>query len=170
LNRHLCICVAAILVGLTPAAAKPSTVSRTSSQRFACHEGFTLEECRSLVMILRAAVEKYPLDQLGEWTWVVVRTRDWKHALTVRGLDPDSPALTYLPGNETFFDEALMMRASIRGMELMDVWNMPIDELLDKTVRHEVAHALCKEKDEMKVGRLEQQLRDHKTVACAVKR
>jgi predicted SprT family Zn-dependent metalloprotease len=48
----------------------------------------------------------------------------------------------------------------------MEVWRMPIEELLDKAVRHELAHALCHEKDESKARTLEERLRSRTPTVC----
>jgi|ERR1035438_1624495 hypothetical protein len=46
-----------------------------------------------------------------------------------------------LTANQTFFDEALVLHESLRGMELADIRHMSIEELLDQAVRHELGHA-----------------------------
>jgi hypothetical protein len=116
--------------------------------------------------VLKNVLDRYGADRLGEWSWVLVRTSDWRAILSIRGFDAGSPAFTYLPGNETFFDDALTMQESIRGMELTQLWQMPIEELLDKAVRHELAHAFCKEKDEFRARIIEEQFRSSSPVAC----
>ena len=88
--------------------------------------------------ILRKALAKYPVDALGEWTWVLVRSKDWKRILSDRKFDPNHPAFSYLPKKETFLDGALVVKASIRGFELREQWHMPIEDLLDLAVRHEL--------------------------------
>jgi hypothetical protein len=97
-----------------------------------------------------------------------VRTQDWKQVLTLRGFDPDSPAFTYLPGKETFFDDALMSKESVRAVELELIWKMKIEDLLDKAVRHEFAHALCRERNEAIARRLEEQMKSRMPLACKV--
>ena len=47
------------------------------------------------------------LARLGEWTWVLVQSRDWKPILRRVGRDPDSPAFTILDKRQTFLEEAL---------------------------------------------------------------
>jgi hypothetical protein len=111
-------------------------------------------------------VSRYHADDLGEWSWVIVRTIDWKRILDTRGFDSNSPAFTYLPGKETFFDDALTTTESVRAMQLMETWRMPIEELLDKAVRHELAHALCHEKDESKARIQEERLRSGSPTVC----
>ena len=109
---------------------------------------------------------RYHADELGEWSWVLVRTTDWEELLSVRGFDAGTPAFTYLPANETFFDDALTTGDSIRGFQLTMIWQMPIEELLDKAVRHELAHAFCREKDEFKARVLEDRFRVRTPLAC----
>jgi hypothetical protein len=116
--------------------------------------------------VLKIVLNKYHADELGEWTWVLVPTKDWQQILSIRGFNPDIPAFTYLPAKETFFEEALTARESIRGMQLRDIWKISIEELLDKAVRHELAHALCNEKDEFRARVLENRLRPGTTFAC----
>jgi hypothetical protein len=135
-------------------------------QHFICHTGFTEEQCRSRMVILRRVLDRYHAEQLGEWSWVLVRTVDWIEILSKRGFGSGSPAFTYLPANETFFDEALTARDCIRGLELTQTWNMSVEELLDKAVRHELAHALCRERDEAETGLLEERLRTGKILTC----
>jgi len=48
-----------------------------------------------------------------------------------RKFDSDSPAFSLLPKRETFLDAALVVRASIRGVQLRRIWRMPIEDLLD---------------------------------------
>ena len=87
-------------------------------QHFICHRGFTPDQCRIQMSVLKRALDRYHADDLGEWSWVLVRTIDWKEILHVRGFGSDSPAFTYLPAKETFFDDALTTAESVRGMQL----------------------------------------------------
>jgi hypothetical protein len=135
--------------------------SRKGSVRdFSCSVGYTSSECSKQVAVLRAAVRKYPVGDLGDWNWVIVRSFDWKRFLSDRNLTPDIPAFTYLPKRETFFDEALLQTASARSFELAASWKMSIPELLDLAVRHELGHALCGERDEAAAKRTAQLLLD----------
>lgn len=150
---------------LTPFA-RAQAVPPPSSQHFICHRGFTFEQCSIRMSVLKSSLAKYHADDLGEWSWVLVRTVDWKRILDTRGFDSNSPAFTYLPGKETFFDDALTSPESVRGIQLMEIWRMPIEELLDKAVRHELAHALCHEKDESKARMVEERLRSRTPAVC----
>jgi len=108
------------------------------------------------------------VDALGEWTWVLVRTEDWKQILSERRFDSNNPAFTYLPTRETFLDGALVVRASIRGVELSAIWHMPIEDLLDLAIRHELAHALCNDRDETNADRAAIALKNGTPLSCRV--
>jgi hypothetical protein len=137
-------------------------------QRFVCHVGYTLQECQIASTVLREALGRYPVDALGEWTWVLVRTEDWKQILSERKFDSNNPAFSYLPKRETFLDGALVVRTSIRGVELSAIWHMPIEDLLDLAIRHELAHALCDDRDETKADRAAIALKNGTPLSCRV--
>jgi hypothetical protein len=139
---------------------------KVSAQHFVCNTGYTAEECRIAMDALRKVLVKYPAETLGEWTWVLVRSDDWKRLLRDRGFDPDSPAFSYLPARETFFDGALVVKSSSRGVELSAIWHMPIEDLLELAVRHEIAHAMCNERDELKANAAALGLKEGKPAAC----
>jgi hypothetical protein len=135
-------------------------------QHFVCNTGYTVEACRKDLDVLRKALANYPVAQLGNWTWILVRSEDWKAILLPRGLDPDSPAFTYYPKRETFIEEALVTQVPVRGRELLLKWNMSMRNLLDFAIAHELGHALCNDKDEWNANRVGQLLRDRKAPSC----
>jgi hypothetical protein len=146
-----------------PAAQTNGTPPR---QHFACNIGYTPRECRVAATVLRKALARYPIEALGEWTWVLVRTQDWKQLLSERRFDPNHPAFSYLPKRETFLDDALVVRSSIRGVELSAVWHMAIEDLFDLAIRHELAHALCNDPDETKANRGAIALKNGTPLSC----
>jgi hypothetical protein len=139
-----------------------------ANQHVVCNVGYTLQECQAAGTILRKALARYPVDALGEWTWVLVRTVDWKQFLSERGFDSNNPAFSSLPKRQTFLDGALAVRESIRGVQLSVIWHMPIEELLDLAVRHELAHALCNERNETKTRRAAIALKNGSPLSCRV--
>ncbi len=149
----------------TPA---PRPQHRAPIQHFVCNTGYTLERCRKDLAVLRSALAKYPVAQLGDWTWILVRSEDWKAILVPRGLDPDSPAFTYYPQKETFIEEVLVGEVPGRHRELLLKWNMSMKDLLDFALAHEVGHALCNDRDEWNANRVGQMLRDGNTPSCGV--
>lgn len=135
-------------------------------QRFVCNTGYTMEKCNKDIAVLRTTLAKYPTAQLGNWTWILVRSDDWKAIVLPRGLDPDSPAFTFYAKRETFIEEALVTQVPVRGRELLLRWSMSIRDLLDFAISHELGHALCNEKDEWNANRVGQLLRDGKAPSC----
>jgi hypothetical protein len=138
-------------------------------QHFVCNTGYTVHECRKDLDVLRKALANCPVTQLGNWTWILVRSEDWKAILLPRGLDPDSPAFTFYPKRETFIEEALVTQVPVRGRELLLKWNMSTRDLLDLAIRHELGHALCNEPDERNAERVAKLLEQRKPVSCEVK-
>ena len=138
------------------------------AQHFVCNTGYTLEKCHKDVAVLQKALEKYPVAQLGEWTWVLVRSSDWRSIQTARGLDRNSPAFTYYPARETFIEEALVTEVPGRRAALLVLWGMSMPNLLNFAVAHELGHALCNEKDESKAERVARMLREGKPASCEV--
>ena len=154
------------LAAQTNGAASPQ--KQSSKQRFVCNAGYTQQECQAATAVLRKAQARYQVDALGEWTWILVRTEDWKQLLSERRFDPNHPAFSYLPKRETFLDGALVVKTSIRGVELSAMWHMPIEDLLDLAIRHELAHALCNDPDETKAERAALALKNGTPLSCQV--
>ena len=139
---------------------------QTPVQHFVCNVGYTLEKCRQHIAVLERTLAKYPVAELGNWTWVLVRSADWKAIHMTRGLDPDSPAFTFYAKRETFIEEAIVTQVPVRGRELLLKWNMSMRDLLDFAISHEPGHALCNDKDEWNANRVGQLLRDGKAPSC----
>jgi hypothetical protein len=137
-------------------------------QHFACNVGYTPSECQVATTVLRKALARYPVDALGEWTWVLVRTEDWKQILSERMFDSNHSAFSVLPKRATFLDGALVLKISIRGVELSAIWHMPIEDLFDLAIRHELAHAFCNDPDETKANRAAMALKDATPLSCRV--
>ena len=159
-----------LLVASTGSTCAPQKEPATSGspQHFVCNTGYTIEKCHKDVAVLRKALEKYPIAQLGEWTWVLVLSSDWKSIQTSRGLDRNSPAFTYYPARETFLEEALVTEVPERRGALLISWGMSIENLLNFAIAHELGHALCNEKDERKANRAAKFLREGVSPNCEV--
>ncbi len=139
---------------------------KTPVQHFVCNVGYTLERCRHDVAVLERSLAKYPMAELGNWTWVLVRSEDWKAIHQARGLDPDSPAFTFYAKRETFIEEAILTEVPGRGRELLLKWNIGFRDLLDLAIRHELGHALCNDPSEQNADRVAKLLEQGKTVSC----
>lgn len=150
--------------------ASASVQTSAPKQHFACNVGYTPQECQVAATVLRKALARYPVDALGEWTWVMVRPEDWKQILSERKVDPNVPAFSYLPKRETFLDGSLVVHGSIHSTELSAIWHMPVEDLLDLAIRHELAHALCNERNESKADREAIALKNGMPLSCRATR
>lgn len=146
-------------------AAPPDSAPR---QHFVCNIGYTLKQCQEAMDVLRKVLAKYPTADLGEWTWILVRSEDWRRILQDRGFSPNNPAFSILPHRETFLEGALVTKASIRGAQLSRIWSMALENLLDLAVRHELGHALCNERNEAQADRIAAMLQKKKPISCDV--
>src|SRR5215470_6337485 len=156
-----------ICLALQPQLGATATAQTSApNQYFVCYVGYTPQQCAVDIAELRKVLTKYPVDALGEWTWVLVRTEDWKRILLDRGLDANGPAFSYLTKHQTFFDGALVKKVSSRGFALRALWHMPIEDLLDFAVRHELGHALCNQREEAKANSAALALKEGKALAC----
>lgn len=149
---------------LAAPSAPPQTTA--SAQHFVCNTGYTPEKCRTDIVVLQKALANYPLAELGEWTWVLVRSEDWKAIVLPRGIGRECPAFTYYEKRETFIEEALVTQVPGRRGELMLTWRMNSHDLLKYAIAHELGHALCNEKDEQKANRVARMLQERKPFAC----
>jgi hypothetical protein len=148
----------------------PSTAARpqheVSLQHFVCSRGYTVEGCYQGVALLRQTLAKYPLSQIQEWTWILVRSEDWKAIVLPRGLDPDSPAFTYSAKRQTFIEEALLADVAWRRDELRARWHMQADKLRDLVAAHELGHALCKDRSETIANQQAERFQHGKPPSC----
>jgi len=142
------------------------TVRGFSGQRFLCASPYSIAECDKQVIILQAALHRYPIEGLGQWTWVLVRSEDWKPILTRVHMDPNSPAFSILERRQTFVEEVLLVSKPGRQLELLDKWHIPFDKFLDFAVSHELGHAFCRKSDEIEAERLGQRLRKGQRLEC----
>jgi hypothetical protein len=156
----------ALAAPLSQTVSVASPQAEISPQHFVCNTGYTVEKCKADIAVLRKALANYPLAELGEWTWVLVRSEDWKAIVLPRGIGRECPAFTYYEKRETFIEEALVTQVPGRRGELMLTWRMNSDDLLKYAIVHELGHALCNEKDEQKANRVARMLQERKPFAC----
>lgn len=152
-------------VGSEPPTGREAT-RPVPAQQFACGEKLPLDQCRQEAAVLKNVLVKYRAHELGEWKWVLVRTEYWKLFLAGRGISSSVPALTSLDARVTIFDEALVSGPSDRTSELMDVWHLGRDSLLDLAVRHELGHAFCNDGNEWNANRAARLLEQRKPLTC----
>jgi hypothetical protein len=140
--------------------------AQQAPQHFVCNTGYSAQQCHEQTSVLRPLLDKYGADRLGDWTWVLVKSDDWKALQRQHRMDPDSPAFTVLDRRETFFEEALVSPVTTRRVELVRQWSLSMDDLLKLAVTHELGHALCSEKNEKNADAYGEQLRQGQPVQC----
>jgi len=109
-----------------------------------------------------------PLEELGPWTWVLVRSQDWKPISRMLRLNPESPAFTALEPRETFLEEALFLHDPLRTAELMEEWQRSMPKLLELAVTHELGHAICEEPNEAAADHIAEELRKGRLMRCRI--
>ena len=141
-------------------------IPQSAPQHFVCNTGYSAQQCHEQMSVLRPLLDRYGAGGLGDWTWVLVKSDDWKALQRQHRMDPDSPAFTVLDRRETFFEEALVSPVTTRRVELVRQWSLGMDELLRLAVTHELGHALCNEKNERKADAYGEELRKGQPVQC----
>jgi len=136
------------------------------THHFFCHTGYNQPECDAQVKRLRQILAGVDLTALGEWTWVLVPSQEWKPILRRIGKDPESPAFTVLEKRQTFLEDALFQTDANRSRTLLLRYRVPLDQVLRFAVVHELAHAMCQEVDEPRAIALAERLRTSGTVVC----
>lgn len=150
------------------AAAETNTNARQhdGDSQFVCNTGYRPRDCSKQVAILRARLRHFYSGELKGWTWILVRSEDWKTILLRVGRDPDSPAFSILGKRQTFLEEALFSPTAGRSAELLRKWSMPLDRLRDLAITHELGHAICGYEDEVSADRFGQRLRQGELTYC----
>jgi len=141
-----------------------------AGQEFFCVGPYSVQECETQVAALQAVLRRYDGERLGKWSWIVVRSQDWKHLASQLHLNASSPAFSHLEYRQTFLDEALIALEPKRELELLAKWNIPFDQFLDFAVSHELGHAFCNEPDDVKAERFGERLRKHLASDCGSKK
>jgi hypothetical protein len=136
------------------------------AQKFVCNTGYTLQRCDREMNVLRPILKKFHADELGAWTWILVRSEDWRSLLDRLGADHDSPSLTFLRDKATLFEEALLEPLPARRAELLKTWQIPLDQLLVEAVSHEIGHSMCNDPDEARAERRARALQRGETPTC----
>jgi hypothetical protein len=144
-----------------------SMLSQSSApQKFICNTGYTLQQCHRQMSTLRPVLDKFHADALGQWTWILVRSEDWRPLMYRLDASPDSPAVTFLDKRTTLFEEALMESSAANRAELLRYWGLPLNQLLDEAVSHELGHSFCNDPDEARAERRARALQEGKKLVC----
>jgi hypothetical protein len=148
-------------------AGRGDCATANSTQRLLCNTGYRVPECLQQLAVLRAALDRYHAESLGPWTWVIVKSEDWKPIVRGHGGNTDSPAFTVSEKRETFLEEALFVPVAQRSAELLTAWSVPLNEFLDLAVTHEMGHGICHDRNEARAVQFSMLLRQGKEAKCA---
>jgi hypothetical protein len=155
-----------LVVSLFLVATRPPPSIAAPNLHFNCNTGYNVRNCGVQLKQLGGVLVGMDLAPLGDWTWILVRSQDWRPILRRVGRDPDSPAFTILQKRQTFLEEALFNAGPERSRTLLEKFRMPLDQLLMFAVAHELGHALCHEEDEARAKAYAAQLRSTGKVTC----
>jgi hypothetical protein len=139
---------------------------KTTGQRFFCNTGYTLPICLDEITVLQKIIRKYPTKALAGWSWILVKSRDWKLLIASLGMHPNTPAFTCLELRETFVEEALVSDTGERTEILTAQWHMNAERLLEFAVAHELGHRLCNDIDEERANEVAKLLQARKAFSC----
>ena len=145
-------------------------LATSAGQEFFCVGSYSVPACETQTAFLQAVLQKYDAERLGKWSWILIRSEDWKQFVSQLHLDPASPAFSHLGNRQTFFDEALLVFKPKRELEFITKWNISFDRFLDFAVTHELGHAFCQESDEIKAEHFSQRLRRSLASVCDTKK
>jgi hypothetical protein len=143
-----------------------ATVSIPKTIQFFCTQDYDRQACLKDSVALRPALASYPLDQLGTWSFVLVQSGDWKDLVHGLGGDPTSPAFSIIEQGTTVVEGSLLSATPSRNKELLLMFGVIGNALLDLAVTHELGHAICHDQDERRADDYGRGLREKKPVAC----
>jgi len=111
-------CALSLLVGMfiaMPAWSEPQLnviklkLANSGGQEFLCVSPYTISQCEEQVAKLRSVLDRCNAKTLGKWTWVLIRSEDWKQILGCQlQLNINSPAFINLQMRQTFFRGCLI--------------------------------------------------------------
>ena len=135
--------------------------------QFFCTKDYDKQSCVNDSLALRHALASYPLERLRTWSFVLVPADDWSSI--VRGLrgNPVSPAFSIIEMRTTVVDRSLFAATPSRNKELLLMFGVIGEALLDLAVTHELGHAICHDQDERRADDYGRRLREKKPVDCA---
>ena len=144
----------------------PANGTTPNSTQFLCSQKYDKAECVKDATALRQAMTAYPVQLLGEWSFVLVPADDWKGLVRSQGGDPVSPAFSMLDQRVTLLDSSLFVASANRNKELLERFRVIGPALVDLAITHEMGHGVCQETDERRADDYGKDLREGKTPDC----
>lgn len=134
--------------------------------QFFCAENYDRQECQQHVAMLDRMLARYPIELIGNWSFVVATSNQWKAMVRSFGGNADSPAFSILERRTTVFEEGLFSATAERRAELLRLYGLSGDALFELAVSHELGHALCTDAKENHADEYGRQLRAGKIPVC----
>jgi hypothetical protein len=145
----------------------PANSSTPNNVQFLCSQKYERTECVRDATALHAAIAQYPVELLGNWSFVLIPADDWKALVRGQGGDPVSPAFSMLDQRLTLLDGSLFVASVGGNKELLERFGKIGPALVDLAVTHEMGHAICQEKNERHADDYGKELREGKIPDCS---
>jgi hypothetical protein len=145
----------------------PAGGSPPNSIQFLCSQKYDRVECLKDATALHAAIVQYPVQLLGDWSFVLVPADDWKGLVRSQGGDPVSPAFSMLDQRLTVLDQSLWSAPAVRSKELLQRFGVLGPALVNLAITHEMGHGICQDKNERHADDYGKQLREAKFLDCS---
>ena len=142
------------------------TSQTIKSVQFFCTQNYNRDECLQHALELRRVLMTYPLERLGNWSFVLVPAYKWKDLVRSVGGPTRSPAFTIFEQRTTVMESSLFSATASRSDEFLHVFGVTGEALLELAVNHELGHCVCHDQDERKADDYGRELRRTKTVDC----
>jgi hypothetical protein len=134
---------------------------------FFCSQDYDPQACRNDIATLRRRLLSYPIDELGEWSFVLATRNESVHLQHLTDGSSETPALTYLNHRTTIMEHDLFFATTERATELASSFGGRKGSiLLEFAISHELGHAFCNEPDEHRAENVGRDLRAGKTPRC----
>jgi hypothetical protein len=145
----------------------PANGSTPNTVQFLCSQKYDRAECVKDASALRQAIAPYPAQLLGEWSFVLVPTDEWKALVRGQGGDPVSPAFSMLDQRLTLLDGSLFVASAGRNKELLERFGKIGPQLVNLAITHEMGHGICQETNERRADDYGKELRDGQVPDCS---
>jgi len=133
---------------------------------FYCTEKYSRPDCKNDISHLLVTLSHYGLEKLGAWSFVVESTGEWQNTLERLHLPPQTQAFSALKDKMTVLSQSLFSGKLDRRAELMRLYHVGADQLLEVAIAHELGHAFCREMDEVAATAYGELLRAGVFVGC----
>jgi hypothetical protein len=143
-----------------------ATGQTTESVQFFCTQDYNRDECHQHALELRRELVRYPLERLGTWSFALVPADKWKDLVRVLGGSTHSPAFTIFEQRTTVMESSLFSATATRSAELLQVFGVAGEALLELAINHELGHCVCPDQDERQADDHGRELRKGEIPDC----